>query len=69
MDFAAEGASVEVGWVEPNNSHCLASCFTISLGLSLSFKIASKKLAQVQQRAENARHFEMVQLGEHLATN
>ncbi len=28
-----------------------------------------KKLAQGQQRAEKARHFEKIQLGEHLATN
>ncbi len=28
-----------------------------------------KKLARGQQRAENARHFEKIQLGEHLATN
>ncbi len=29
----------------------------------------SKKLARGQQRAEKARHFEKIQLGEHLATN
>ncbi len=29
----------------------------------------SKKLAQGQQRTEKARHFEKIQLGEHLATN
>ncbi len=29
----------------------------------------SKKLAQGQQRADNARYFEKIQLGEHLATN
>ncbi len=29
----------------------------------------SKKLPWGQQRAENARHFEKIQLGEHLATN
>ncbi len=39
-----------------------------------SFKIwclprVSKKLAQGQQRAEKARHFEKIQLVEHLATN
>ncbi len=28
-----------------------------------------KKLAQGQQRTEKARHFEKIQLGEHLATN
>ncbi len=28
-----------------------------------------KKLARGQQRAEKARHFEKIQLGEHLATN
>ncbi len=30
---------------------------------------SKKKLAQGQQRAEKARHFEKIQLGEHLATN
>ncbi len=29
----------------------------------------SKELAQEQQTAEKARHFEKIQLGEHLATN
>ncbi len=29
----------------------------------------SKKLARMQQRAEKARHFKKIQLGEHLAAN
>ncbi len=35
---------------------------------NLDAATVSKKLARWQQRAEKARHFEKIQLGEHLAT-
>ncbi len=43
--------------------------YTYPLNELISNLMVSKKLAQGQQRAEKARNFEKIQLGEHLATN